>query len=416
MLFTTTAVLVGLVYGFLPFMVLPLYAAIERIDWSLVEAGRDLYASGWNAFRRITWPLSRPGVIAGSVLVFIPSLGAYVTPEILGGARTTLLGQLRRLPVPRGAELAVWFGAVGGHPRRDARGDHGLLPHRGPHVVREGTRPSGVVQRLLGLQAWLVFLFLYAPIIVLIVYSFNDNRNVGVWTRPSLRWYEAMLQDDNVLRSLRNSLVVALVSTIVSTILGTAAGLALERYRFRGQRAYDGLLYLPIIIPDVTMAVMLLLFFTQAFAIVNGAIGTRLNLGLTSISLAHIAFNISFVAVVVRARLGQMDAHLEEAASDLYANRWSTFRRVTLPLIMPGVAGGALLALTISLDDVVVTSFVTGPGSTTLPVYVFGLVRRGVSPLINAVSTVMLVASMILVGVSLGFQRRTRPAAVVGQE
>ncbi len=282
--------------------------------------------------------------------------------------------------------------------------------------MREGTRPSGVVQKLLGLQAWLVFLFLYAPIIVLIVYSFNDNRNVGVWTRPSLRWYEAMLQDDNVLRSLRNSLVVALVSTIVSTVLGTAAGLALERYRFRGQRAYDGLLYLPIIIPDVTMAVMLLLFFSQAFAIFNGSLGTRLNLGLTSISLAHIAFNISFVAVVVRARLGQMDAHLEEAASDLYANRWSAFRRVTLPLIMPGVAGGALLALTISLDDVVVTSFVTGPGSTTLPVYVFGLVRRGVSPLINAVSTVMLVASMILVGVSLGFQRRTRPAAVVVQE
>ena len=282
--------------------------------------------------------------------------------------------------------------------------------------MREGTRPSGVVQRLLGVQAWLVFLFLYAPIIVLIVYSFNDNRNVGVWTRPSLRWYEAMLQDDNVIRSLRNSLVVALVSTIISTVLGTAAGLALERYRFRGRRAYDGLLYLPIIIPDVTMAVMLLLFFTQAFAIINGSLGTRLNLGLTSISLAHIAFNISFVAVVVRARLAQMDSHLEEAASDLYATRWAAFRRVTLPLIMPGVAGGALLALTISLDDVVVTSFVTGPGSTTLPVYVFGLVRRGVSPLINAVSTVMLVASMILVGVSLGFQRRTRPAAVVVQE
>lgn len=282
--------------------------------------------------------------------------------------------------------------------------------------MREGTRPSGVVQRLLGVQAWLVFLFLYAPIIVLIVYSFNDNRNVGVWTRPSLRWYEAMLQDDNVIRSLRNSLVVALVSTIISTVLGTAAGLALERYRFRGRRAYDGLLYLPIIIPDVTMAVMLLLFFSQAFAIINGSLGTRLNLGLTSISLAHIAFNISFVAVVVRARLAQMDSHLEEAASDLYATRWAAFRRVTLPLIMPGVAGGALLALTISLDDVVITSFVTGPGSTTLPVYVFGLVRRGVSPLINAVSTVMLVASMILVGVSLGFQRRTRPAAVVVQE
>jgi spermidine/putrescine transport system permease protein len=167
-------------------------------------------------------------------------------------------------------------------------------------------------------------------------------------------------------------------------------------------------LYLPIIIPDVTMAVMMLLFFVQAFGILNGALGTRIELGLGSISLAHIAFDISFVAVVVRARLSQMDSSLEEAARDLYASRWQTFRRVTLPLIMPGVAGGALLALTMSLDDVVVTSFVTGPGSTTLPVYVFGLVKRGVTPLVNAVSTLMLVASMLLVAGSLFFQRRSR--------
>ena len=127
--------------------------------------------------------------------------------------------------------------------------------------------------------------------------------------------------------------------------------------------------------------------------------------GLSTITLAHIAFTISFVAVVVRARLSQFDASMEEAAADLYASRWQTFRRVTLPLIAPGVAGGALLALTLSLDDVVVTQFVSGPGSTTLPVYVFGLVRRGVTPLINAVSVVMLVASMILIAISLGFQR-----------
>jgi spermidine/putrescine transport system permease protein len=132
------------------------------------------------------------------------------------------------------------------------------------------------------------------------------------------------------------------------------------------------------------------------------------NFGLGTIALSHIAFNISFVAVVVRARLSMLDRALEEAAADLYADRWQIFRRVTLPLIMPGVAGGALLALTLSLDDVVVTSFVSGPGSTTLPVYVFGLVRRGVTPLINAVSTVMLVASMVLVGVSLLFQRGSR--------
>ncbi len=276
--------------------------------------------------------------------------------------------------------------------------------------MRAGTRPRGLVERLLAANSWLVYLFFYAPIFVLIFYSFNDNRRVGVWTEPSLRWYGEMFKNDDVMRSLRNSLIVAAVATVVSTVVGTAAALSLERYRFRGQRSFVALLYLPIIIPDVTMAVMMLLFFVQAFDIAAGAFGARLQLGLGSISLSHIAFNISFVAVVVRARLAQMNTDLEEAAADLYATRWNTFRRVTLPLIMPGVAGGALLALTLSLDDVVVTSFVTGPGSTTLPVYVFGLVRRGVSPLINAVSTLMLVASMVLVAASLYFQRRTKAA------
>ena len=271
--------------------------------------------------------------------------------------------------------------------------------------MNEGTAPKGPVERLLGLNAWLVYLFFYAPIALLIVFSFNENDNVGIWTEPSFRWYQAMFQDDRVMGALRNSLVVALFSTVVSTVLGTMLAIALERYRFRGRGALDGIAYLPIIIPDVTMAVMLLVFFFQAFGVLSDLFAVRLTTGLTTIALAHIAFSISFVAVVVRARLSQLDSALEEAAADLYANRWQAFRRVTLPLIAPGVAGGALLALTLSLDDVVVTQFVSGAGSTTLPVYVFGLVRRGVTPLINAVSTVMLVASMVLVGISLGFQR-----------
>ncbi|CAN5769703.1 ABC transporter permease [soil metagenome] len=268
-------------------------------------------------------------------------------------------------------------------------------------AIRTG-RWSG---RFLSANGWLVYLFLYIPIFVLIVFSFNDNQRVAVWTEFSFRWYGEILQNDAVLRALRNTLIVAGVATVASTILGTAAALSMERYRFRGQRAADGLLYLPIIIPDVTMAVMMLLFFAQAFNLASHVV--RLSFGLGTISLAHIAFNIAFVAVVVRARLAQMEPQLEEAASDLYATRWQAFRHVTLPLIMPGVAGGALLALTLSLDDVVVTQFVSGPGSTTLPVYVFGLVRRGVTPLINAVSVVMLVASIVLVGVSLGLQRRS---------
>lgn len=284
--------------------------------------------------------------------------------------------------------------------------------------MRDGTIPGGWVDRILGLNALFVYLFFYAPIVMLTVFSFNANENVAIWTGFSFRWYEAMLQDEAVLNALRNSVVVALASTFVSTIIGTLLAIALERYRFRGRGALDGLAYLPIIIPDVTMAVMLLIFFFQAFGMINDAFGFSLGAGLATITLAHIAFNISFVAVVVRARLAQFDPAMEEAAADLYASRWRTFWRVTLPLTAPGVAGGALLALTLSLDDVVVTQFVSGPGSTTLPVYVFGLVRRGVTPLINAVSVVMLVASMILVGISLGFQRgaAVRSQQVSGSE
>jgi spermidine/putrescine transport system permease protein len=268
-----------------------------------------------------------------------------------------------------------------------------------------GVRPKSLTERLLALNAWLVFGFLYAPIVVLAVFSFNENNNVGIWTRPSLKWYGELFRDAPVMNALRVSIIVAIISTAVSTVLGTATAVALERYRFRGRRTFDGLTYMPVIIPDVTMAVMMLLFFAAAFRMISGIGLLNLQFGIGTISLSHIAFSISFVAIVVRARLGQLDPSLEEAAADLYASRWTAFRKVTLPLIAPAVVGGALLALTVSLDDVVVTSFVSGPGSTTLPVYVFGLVRRGVTPLINAVSVLMLSASMVLVLVSLVFQR-----------
>jgi len=243
-----------------------------------------------------------------------------------------------------------------------------------------------------------VFAFLYLPIVVVVVFSFSGSESVGRWGGFSLRWYEQMFANEQLLGALENSVVVALISTAVATVLGTAAALSLDRYRrWIGRGAFDGLLYLPVIIPDVTMAVMLLLWFTSTGVV---------ELGRGSITLAHIAFNISFVAIVVRARLAHMDPLMEDAAADLYANRWQAFRRVTLPLIMPGVLGGALLALTLSLDDVVITSFVQGPGSSTLPVYVFGLIRRTVTPVINAVSTLMIVVSMVLVLTSMIFQWR----------
>ena len=251
------------------------------------------------------------------------------------------------------------------------------------------------------LNAGLVYLFLYAPIILLVVFSFSASRNVGIWGGFTFDWYGEFAEHEQLQDALWVSVKVALWSTLISVVLGTLAALALERFTFRGQKVFEGLLYLPIIIPDVTMAVMMLLFFSQGLDLVNSLFGIQATKGIETITISHIAFNISFVSVVVRARLAGMSETLEEAAMDLYATRLRTFRFVTLPQIVPGIAGGALLALTLSLDDVVVTQFAAGPGATTLPVFVFGLVRRGVTPLINATSVVMLGASILLVLLSL---------------
>lgn len=266
----------------------------------------------------------------------------------------------------------------------------------------KGSRGTRVA---LSANALLVYLFLYAPIILLVVFSFSNHRNVGQWGGFTFQWYRDFADNDSLQRALWVSVKVALWSTVISVVLGTLAALALERFTFRGQKVFDGLLYLPIIIPDVTMAVMMLLFFSQALDVVNGLFGLGWTKGIETITISHIAFNISFVSVVVRARLVGMDNTLEEAAMDLYATRWRTFRYVTLPQIAPGVAGGALLAITLSLDDVVITQFSAGPGATTLPVYVFGLIRRGVTPLINATSVIMLAASIVLILLSLLAQR-----------
>lgn len=249
---------------------------------------------------------------------------------------------------------------------------------------------------LLSWYAVAIFAFLYLPILILIIYSFNSNKVVGVWEGFSVRWYQELFNDRAIASAFKNSMWVAFWSTLFSTILGTMAALVLERYRFRGRTVYDGALYLPIIIPDIVMALSTLLFFVM--------VGVALSR--YTIVIAHIAFNISFVAVIVRARLSSMDDNLEEAAADLGANEWATFRRVTLPLLMPGIVAGALLAFTLSLDDFVITFFVSGPGSTTLPVRVYSMIKFGVTPEVNAISTLMLVGSTLLVIISLVLQRR----------
>lgn len=251
------------------------------------------------------------------------------------------------------------------------------------------------LNRLLTAHGVAGYLFLYFPIVILVIFSFNASRYAAAWRGFTLNWYTSLFANQAIGAALRNTLIVAGTSTLISTVFGTMVALAMERYNFWGKLAFDGLLYLPIIIPDIAMAVMLLLFFVL----------TQTQLGIISIVISHVAFNISFVSVVVRARLAYFDVTLEEAAQDLYANEWQTFRRVTLPLIMPGILGGALLAFTLSVDDFVITFFTSGPGSSTLPLRIYSMVKLGVTPEINALSSMMLLASMGLVLLSLLLQR-----------
>jgi spermidine/putrescine transport system permease protein len=239
---------------------------------------------------------------------------------------------------------------------------------------------------------------------VLAAFSFNRERLTATWRGFTLDWYLRLLDNTRILSALRNSLLVALVATVVATAIGTAGALAFHRHRFRRQAALDGLVTLPMVIPEIVMASSLLLLFA--------ALGMRL--GFTTVILAHVAFSVSYVVVVVRARLAGFDRSLEEAAMDLGAGPVRTLFRVTLPVIAPGVFAGALLVFALSIDDYVITSFVAGVGSTTLPLQIYSMVRSGISPEINAVSTVLLVATALLLFAAWRLEQgaRKRAAAI----
>jgi spermidine/putrescine transport system permease protein len=262
------------------------------------------------------------------------------------------------------------------------------------------------------LMTVLVYFFLYAPIIVLVTYSFNASKtnivfdgfitqfgptqfvNGDVVQSPCgpFHWFCELAKNNEVMNAAKNTLTIAFVSTLSATVIGTLAALALQRYNFRLKSFSELSLYIPIVIPEIVMGIGILVLFSQLFTFLNNALNlsgnARLALGLGTVILSHISFSIPFVALVVRARLQGFDQSFEEAAMDLGANELVTFWRITLPMLMPGVLSGALLAFTLSLDDFVITFFTNGPGSTTLPIYVYGLLRRIITPQVNALSTV----------------------------
>ncbi|RQO34852.1 spermidine/putrescine ABC transporter permease [Herminiimonas sp. KBW02] len=243
------------------------------------------------------------------------------------------------------------------------------------------TRPHSIVLTLIVV---LVYAFLYVPLAIVVVYSFNDSRLNAEWVGFTLDWYRTLFANKEMLQAAGNSLIIALVSSLVSTVLGTMAGFALHRYK---SRVLQVLVLTPIAIPEILVGVSLLIFFVLL----------NLTLGMLSVTLAHIAFSMGFVAIVVRSRLSGMDESLTEAARDCGATPLQAFRRVTLPLIMPGVLAGALMAFTLSIDDFVITFFTAGANTSTLPLQIYSMIKIAVTPEVNAVSTLLMALTLFLI-------------------
>ena len=282
----------------------------------------------------------------------------------------------------------------------------------------------------LTVTALATYVFLYAPILVLITFAFNASRtNIvfkGVIAQQGpyaiaqdvvqsspcgpFHWFCQLGGNRELISAARNTLVIAFTATLFSTLIGTMAALALQRYVFPLKVFSEVALYIPIVIPEIVMGISILTLFSTLFSWLNAVLGltggSRLALGVATVIVSHIAFSVPFVALVVRARLHGFDRAVEEAAMDLGANEWVTFWRVTLPIIAPGVLSGALLAFTLSLDDFIITFFTTGPGATTLPIYVYGLLRRITTPELNALSTLWILMVFVALSISQVLQSR----------
>lgn len=241
-------------------------------------------------------------------------------------------------------------------------------------------------------------IFLLLPLVVLVIFSFNESRTVTQWTGFSLKWYRVALSDNNLWLSVKNSLVIAVVSTFVTTILGTMGAILLAKYSFRGKALFQNLLYVPVLLPEIIFGVMLLSMFLMI----------RFPLGLLSIICAHITFSFPFVTMIVLAKVINLPPSLEEASLDLGAGRWTTFVQVILPNISPGIVSGALFGFTLSIDDFVVTFFTAGVGSSTLPLKIYSLIKFGVSPSINAISTILIVFTVVVLFLSNKIQESKR--------
>jgi len=263
---------------------------------------------------------------------------------------------------------------------------------------------AGKRREMRGFWLWfvspLVYAFLYIPLVIVVIFSFNDSKLNAEWVGFTTAWYRRLFSDEEMLRAALNSLSIACVAAAIATVLGTMAGLSMHRFK---PKLLPFLVFTPVAMPEILLGVSLLIFFLNTVSPALGAVGLDFGLGLTTVVIAHVTFCIGFVAIIVRARLAGMDESIFEAARDLGATPWQTFRLVTLPLIMPGVIAGALMAFTLSIDDFVITFFTSGIGTKTLPLEIYTMIKVAVTPEVNAVSALLmaLTLGMIMIAAKL---------------
>ncbi|MGV9671864.1 ABC transporter permease subunit [Gordonia sp. NPDC003504] len=427
-LYTRAAVQIGVVYNYLPLMVFPLFVAMDRAGVSLREAGRDLGANRVTTFFRITLPLASPGIVSGALLVFIPLMGDYVTPSVLGGAKGTMAGQMIAAQfetaqnwalgsamtvslmlvvlacvvivglVIKAIAVALDRGPFAVTlPAPD--GDAGSLPPLAPLRMTPLRTQTDWYSICLKVWAVLVYLFLCLPILVIVVYSFNTGRVLSSFEGFGLSAYTDAIGNDTILQSVKVSLEVGLLSALLATVLGSFAGIAIGTSRRPRWWSVGllGLLTVTLVTPDIADAVAFLPWYVTLGVDWNIV---PFNDGLVRLVISHAVVSMVVVTFIVRARIAALDPSLEEAAADLYASPLARLRHVIAPAAMPGVFAGMMLAFTFSLDDVVISSFVQQPGYTPWPVYIFSSVRVALRPEIAAMSTLMLLLTLVVLALS----------------
>ena len=415
---TPASVIAGLTYNFLPFMILPIYANLERLDVRLIEAAQDLYASSRAAFWKVTLPLSAPGIVAGMLLTFIPAVGDYVNAYFLGGPNQAMIGnviqgqylQLANYPIAAALSFVlmalimvavviylwrVGAGALMGDDD-EARTESGGA-RLGAGRVRARGAWGWVREHALGAYAAVAVAYTLIPIAVIVLFSFNDpsgNFNIS-WQGFTLDHWRDPFGNQELTDALLTSLKLAALSTAIATAVGTLLALALVRHRFRGRRAANILVLIPMATPEVVIGAALLSMFVYL----------DVARGFATLLIAHVMFSISFVVVVVRSRLIGFDPALEEAAADLGAGPLARFRTITLPLLAPGVVAAAALAFALSIDDFVVSNFNSGT-TVTFPLYIFGASQRGIPVEVNVLSTMLFAVAAAALALVLWQQRR----------